>query len=241
MSTLTQPVFILIHGAWHGGWVWQTVAQTLRQQGYTVYTPTLTGLGERAHLLSDTITLDTFISDIINLIKWENLDNIILLGHSFGGTVITGVAEKIPDKIRQLVYLDGFILENGISTFDTLPENTVQKLKNSALTHCNGLALPAPSPKLLGYPNEQTVTEHITGLLTPHPIGTYASALSLHHPVGNYLPVTYIECNNPPYAPVDASKEFARKQPGWIIEKLDASHAAPYTHPQELVDLLVSV
>src|SRR5690554_170041 len=74
MSKLTQPVFILIHGAWHGGWVWQTVAKTLRQQGYTVYTPTLTGLGERSHLLNDTITLDTFISDIINLIKWENQD-----------------------------------------------------------------------------------------------------------------------------------------------------------------------
>lgn len=240
MTEQTPTTFVLVHGAWHGGWVWQTLAQHLRQQGHNVYTPTLTGLGEKSHLLNNSINLDTFITDIINLFKWENLNNVVLLGHSFGGLVVSGVADRIPEKIRQLIFLDGFLIENGQSAFDTLPAKAVDKLYNIAASQCNGLALPAPRPVLLGYPDDENTTETIAGLLTPHPIGTYASKLELHHPLGNYLPVTYYKCTNPVYDPVAQSHALAKKQQGWSIVKLPTSHAAPFTHPHLLADLLLS-
>lgn len=240
MTEPTPTTFVLVHGVWHGGWVWQTLAQHLRQQGHRVYTPTLTGLGERSHLLNENISLDTFITDITNLFKWEKLNDVVLLGHSFGGLVISGVADKIPENIRQLIFLDSFLLENGQSAFDTLPTKAVEKLKRIAATQCNGMALPAPRPVLLGYPDDENTTETIAGLLTPHPIGTYASKLELHHPLGNYLPVTYYKCTNPVYDPVAQSHALAKKQQGWSIVKLPTSHAAPFTHPHLLADLLLS-
>ena len=240
MTEYTPTTFVLIHGAWHGGWVWQTLAEHLRQQGHRVYTPTLTGLGERSHLLNESITLETFITDIVNLFKWENLNDVVLLGHSFGGLVVSGVADRIPESIRQLIFLDGFLVENGQSPFDTLPVKAVEKLKNIATTQCNGLALPSPRPVLLGYPDNEKTTETISDLLTPHPIGTYASKLELHHPLGNYLPVTYYKCTNPAYDPVAPSHVLAKKQQGWSIVKLPTSHAAPFTHPHLLADLLLS-
>ncbi|WP_169294804.1 alpha/beta fold hydrolase [Advenella sp. EE-W14] len=240
MTKSTPTTFVLVHGAWHGGWVWQTLAEHLREQGHRVYTPTLTGLGERSHLLSESITLETFITDILNVFKWENINDAVLLGHSFGSLVASGVADRIPERIRQLIFLDGFLLENGQSVFDTLPEKAVEKLKYISQIQCNGLALPSPRPVLGGYPDDEETTELIANLLTPHPIGTYTSKLELHHPLGNYLPVTYYKCTNPPYDPVAHSHVLAKKQQGWSIVKLPTPHAAPFTHPHLLADLLLS-
>src|SRR5690606_951056 len=105
--------FVLVHGAWHGGWCWSRLASLLRAAGHNVYTPTLTGLGERNHLLNNDVGLQTFVDDIVNVLVWEDLQDVILVGHSFAGVVITGVADVMPERIRQLVYLDAFILESG--------------------------------------------------------------------------------------------------------------------------------
>src|SRR5205809_2952479 len=105
--------FVLIHGAWHGSWCWKRVRRLLQAQGHDVFTPTLTGVGERSHLLSRDVNLETHILDIVNLIRWEELSDIVLCGHSYGGCVISGVADRIPDRIRALVYLDAFVPENG--------------------------------------------------------------------------------------------------------------------------------
>src|SRR6202163_696893 len=105
----TAQTFVLVHGAWHGGWCWSRVADRLRAAGHQVFTPTQTGLGERRHLLSQDITLDTFIKDIVNVIEAEELSNVILVGHSFGGWAITGRANAMPDKVRHLVYLDSLM------------------------------------------------------------------------------------------------------------------------------------
>jgi len=113
--------YVLVHGAWHGGWCWRDVAALLRAQGHRVTTPTLTGLGERRHLMSRDITLDTFVADILNHIEAEELDDIILVGHSHAGIAISGVADRIPERIRHLVYLDAVILESGVTAFDMLP------------------------------------------------------------------------------------------------------------------------
>src|SRR5947209_17490274 len=105
--------FVLVHGAWHGSWCWKRVRKALQAAGHEVFTPTLTGLGERSHLLSRDVNLETHIQDVVNLIKWEELTDIVLCGHSYGGCVISGVADRIPARIRALVYVDAFVLENG--------------------------------------------------------------------------------------------------------------------------------
>ena len=116
-----MTTFVLVHGAWHGGWCYKRVARLLRQAGHEVYTPTLTGLGERAHLINRAIDLDTHVQDIVGVICCEELSDVVLCGHSYGGMVITGVAEQIAAKIRSLVYLDAFVPENGKSLMDYLP------------------------------------------------------------------------------------------------------------------------
>ena len=116
-----MTTFVLVHGAWHGGWCYKRVARLLRQAGHEVYTPTLTGPGERAHLINRAIDLNTHIQDIVAVIRCEELSDVVLCGHSYGGMVITGVAEQIAAKIRSLVYLDAFVPENGKSLMDYLP------------------------------------------------------------------------------------------------------------------------
>jgi pimeloyl-ACP methyl ester carboxylesterase len=113
-----KPTIVLVHGAWHGGWCWKKVTSQLRADGFEVFAPTLTGLGERVHLLNYDINLDTHIQDITAVLEYEDLKNVILVGHSYGGMVITGVAEKAKDRISQLVYLDAFLPENGKALAD---------------------------------------------------------------------------------------------------------------------------
>ena len=116
-----MSTYVLVHGAWHGAWCWKRVRAALEKQGHQVFTPTLTGVADRSHLASPQINLDTHIADVANLIRWEELSNVVLCGHSYGGCVISGAADRIADRIGALVYLDAFLLENGQSLHDTLP------------------------------------------------------------------------------------------------------------------------
>ena len=106
---LVAHTFVLVHGAWHGGWCWLRVADRLRSNGHKVFTPTLTGLGERSHLLRPDIDIGTHITDVVNVIKWERLTDVVLCGHSYGGFVISGVAEMMAEAIRSIVFLDAFV------------------------------------------------------------------------------------------------------------------------------------
>src|SRR4030095_5416665 len=108
-----SKTFVLVHGAWHGGWCWSRVASILRGRGHIVLTPTQTGVGERSHLLSRSIDLDVFVADIVNVLQWEDLKDVVLVGHSFGGHATSGTADRVPERISQIVYLDAWILENG--------------------------------------------------------------------------------------------------------------------------------
>ena len=111
---MTEPInFVLVHGAWHGGWCYARVRDRLVAQGHRVFTPTLTGLGERSHLMSKDINLDTHITDVVNVIKWEKLQNIVLCGHSYGGWIISGAAEQMLDAIGSIVFLDAFMRDDG--------------------------------------------------------------------------------------------------------------------------------
>lgn len=232
---MTPNTYVLVHGAWHGGWCWSRVAGPLRRQGHRVFTPTLTGLGERSHLLSRHVTLDTFVQDIANVLIWEDLSDVILVGHSFAGPVISGVADRCAARIRHLVYLDAFILENGQSAFDTLPLDLVERLRLSA-RETNTLA--APRPASLGLTRPEDIA-FVGSRLTPHPIGSYETALSLEHPIGNEVPATYLACMLPPFAAVDGSRQWVRKNAAhWNWKELAAGHDAMVSAPALVLEAL---
>src|SRR5580700_4446867 len=123
--------FVLVHGAWHGGWCWQRVAERLRSGGHAVFTPTLTGLGERSHLLRAGIDLKTHIADVVNVMKWEGLSDVVLCGHSYGGFVISGVAEQMAPAIRSIVFLDAFVPRNGENTLDLTGPAVQEGIRNA--------------------------------------------------------------------------------------------------------------
>jgi len=113
ISEQNRTTYVLVHGAWHGSWCWKRVRKSLRDAGHQVFTPTLTGVGDRSHLNSAAINLSTHIADVVNLLQWEDLSDVVLCGHSYGGSVISGVIDRIPERIRTLVYLDAFVPEDG--------------------------------------------------------------------------------------------------------------------------------
>jgi len=145
----TSTIFVLVHGASSGGWCYARVAALLRSRGHTVFTPTLTGQGERAHLLSGAVNLSTHIADVLGVFHYERLSNVVLAGHSYSGMVITGVGDRIYGKIKALAYLDAFVPEDGQSLFDiNIPANTLRFIQGSGTL--GGLAVPAPSAAYFG-------------------------------------------------------------------------------------------
>jgi pimeloyl-ACP methyl ester carboxylesterase len=169
--------FVLVHGAWHGGWCYKRVARLLRQAGHEVYTPTLTGLGERAHLMSRTIDLDTHVADIVGVIRWEELSDVVLCGHSYGGMVITGVADRIAAKIRSLVYLDAFVPENGKSLFDYLPVELSGQMRADAEQNGEGYKVaPIPAAHFAVNPED---TAWVDAMCVKQPLATFEQKLVL--------------------------------------------------------------
>lgn len=232
--------FVLVHGAWHGGWCWSRVADRLRAAGHQVFTPTQTGLGERKHLLSKDITLDTFRNDIVNVIEAEELSKIVLVGHSFGGLAISGVADVMPERIRHLVYLDSLMVEGGKSPFDCLPADVVAARRKLAEESSGGLSLPNPPPSAFGVSDAED-TEWVKRRLTPHPLSTYTSKQNIKGPVGNHLPRTYVHCTGPSYGALQASRDWVKAQQGWRFAEIATGHDAMVTSPDELARLLIGV
>ncbi|ACL61296.1 alpha/beta fold hydrolase [Methylobacterium nodulans] len=232
--------FVLVHGAWHGGWCWRRVADRLAAQGHRVFAPTCTGLGERAHLLSRAITLDTFVQDIAGVIAAEELAEIILVGHSFGGLAVSGVADAMPERIRHLVYLDSLLVEPGRAPFDALPPEVAAARRQAAAETSGGVSLPVPPPESFGVIDAADAA-WLGRRLTPHPLGTYESPLRLKGPLGNGLPRTYVDCTNPSYPPLDGVKDWVRRQPGWDWAALATGHDAMVSTPDALARLLVEL
>lgn len=136
--------FVLVHGAWHGGWCWRDVAHDLRRRGHEVFTPTMTGIGERTHLLRPDVGLKMHVDDIAAVLEFEDLNDIVLCGHSYGGMVITGVADRMPERIRSIVYLDAFVPENGKAVFDLLDPARVPVIRAGAVEQ-NGVRTLKPT------------------------------------------------------------------------------------------------
>ncbi len=235
--------FVLLHGAWHGAWCWTRVADRLRAKGHRVTTPNQTGVGEKSHLISDQITLDTFVLDVINHITHEELDDIILVGHSFGGLPISGVADRIPEKIRHLVYLDSLILQPNKTLFSTYPPEEVERRKAmvAAREGLGRFGLPSGTAASFGMvpgtPDEAWVQRR----LTDQPMSLYSSPLNLKNPVGNGLPRTYIHCTKPSIVLLEPMRQWVREQDGWDWKELETGHNAMITAPDELTEMLLDI
>jgi pimeloyl-ACP methyl ester carboxylesterase len=228
---------VLVHGAWHGAWSWQKLVPMLREAGLEVYTPTQTGVGEKAHLLSKDISLATFITDITDFLTEHDLNNVVLVGHSFAGISISGAADRMPERISRLVYLDALLLQNGQSVFDIIPAEMAQARRELAMQTSGGLSLPVPDPAVLGVTQAEDV-QWLKTHCTPHPLSTYEGKMSLSHPLGNGLPATYIAVT-PHYQATTASRDYAKTRTDWQYAEMQAGHDAMVTSPQALCDLLV--
>jgi len=237
----SSKTYVLVHGAWHGGWCWKEVAEGLRGMGHRVSTPTQTGLGERKHLLSKDITLDTFAADIVNHIEAEELNDVILVGHSFGGTSITGAADKISNRIRHLVYLDSVILENGQSVFSVLPPDVVAARRKTVAEQGQGIFIPPPPPTAFGIPENHASADWVKRRLTPHPVSTYDSPMRIDNPVANGRPRTYIACTSPVYGPLEGARQWVKKQENWKWQEIATGHDAMVTAPAELARMLATI
>ena len=232
-----MSTFVLVHGAFHGGWCWSRVATALRAEGHVVFTPTQTGLGERHHLLAPGITLDTFITDICAVLETEELHDAVLVGHSFGGISITGVADRMPERIRHLIYLDSRILQPGQSMLDADPARSGEW---NRLAHQGGGLSIAPPPATYFDCPDPLDTAWIERRLTPHPLGTFTSPLTLANPtVGNGRPCTYVACTDPIYPWLEDCRAWARGRPGWNWAEIPAGHDAMISAPTTLAALLV--
>lgn len=235
--------YVLAHGSWHGGWCWRPVAQRLRAAGHRVFAPSYTGMGDRAHLLSRNITIDTFIEDLVQVIESEELDNVILVGHSFGGIPISGVADRIPERIAHLVYFDAIVLQSGQDAFSVYPKAEADARVAAASKATDGLAVPIPSPLPGAWGLKDGTPEQawVTRRLTPHPLASYTTPLTLKHPVGNNRPRTYIHCTQPELAVLEASRQWVTSQQGWNWVDLAAPHEAHITHPEPFTRLLLDL
>src|SRR4051812_13517350 len=166
-----MATFVLVHGAWHGSWCWARVRRALVAQGHHVFTPTLTGVGERSHLLSRDIDLQVHVEDVANLIRWEQLDSVILCGHSYGGCVISGGAEALPDRIAALVYLDAFLLEGGECLHHIFPPQHRERQISLAKEKGEGWRVP-PIPAEVFNVNPLD-RDWVDRQCTPQPLATF--------------------------------------------------------------------
>lgn len=236
-----RPVsFVLAHGSWHGGWCWAPVARQLRQAGYEVHCPSFTGMGDRAHLLSPDVNLETFIEDLVRVIETEELPPVVLVGHSFGGIPISGVADRIPDRLAHLVYLDALVLEDGQHAFSGFPSDEARARTQQAAQAEGGLAVPPPGhlPAAWGIDKGTPLYDWVLRRLTPHPLGAYQQAVTLKHPLGNGVPCTYVHARAPSHAILDSSRQRARAQTAWQWREVDAPHELHLTHPDLVAGML---
>jgi pimeloyl-ACP methyl ester carboxylesterase len=238
--TSDSKTYVLLHGAYHGGWCWQFVAEILRASGHRVFTPTSPGLAERAELLSTHPDLETFVADIVALIEREKLRDVILVGHSFGGAVASGVVDRLPERIRHLVYLDAVILQPGRSVLDAAPSEAVGFYRSLLPEFGGDGAVPVPPLDFFGLTDE-TQIQFVLRQLTPQPVKTFFSKQQLTHPLGAGRPVTCINCTQPYFRQAEPYRLFAKTMASWKQIDLATGHDAMITAPEELAQLLLAI
>jgi pimeloyl-ACP methyl ester carboxylesterase len=225
-SSPVKSTYVIVHGAWGGGWAFREVERLLRADGHTVYRPTLTGQGEKVHLaglLTTNIDLNLHVTDVENFIRWDDLRDIVLVGHSYGGMVITGVADRVPERIKRLIYLDAFLPEDGESV-NVLASSLSRETTNAFIT-----------PFWLK--GNEPVPHDV-----PHPAKTFSQSISLtNQAVAGKIPATYIltvdKGSSPQQDMFFRSAERAKAR-NWTVLTMEADHNPQWSKPRELVELL---
>jgi pimeloyl-ACP methyl ester carboxylesterase len=235
-----MATFVLVHGACVGGWCWRWVAPLLREFGHEVHTPTLTGLGERMHLASPEINLDTHIQDIVNVLDFEDLTDVVLVGWSYGGMIVAGVAGRVPERIGHVIYFDSDVPRDGDTS---APESNHAARTELARLHGDGWRVPPQphvfEPSLATLPDE--TRQWITARFVPHLLRTWTEPIRVTG-AGGALPTTYIRAT----VGYDADDEDTQRQdarinsePSWTYRELAESHFAVWAAPKALADALV--
>ena len=229
-----MATFLICHGAWSAGWAWKKVRPLLRAAGHEVFTPTYTGIGERAHLASPAVDLDMHIADVLAVIEYEDLRDIALVGHSYGGMVATGVADRARERIDQLIYLDAFVPAHGQSLVDLTPPRPAAPAGSQGHDWLIPPNPPAPD-------TSKADLAWLTPRRRPQPVKTFTQPLQLRNPEPA-LPRSYIYCTRKEADDVFApfSRRF-RSDPAWRYYEIDASHSPNVTAPDALAKLLCEI
>ncbi|HET7466577.1 MAG TPA: alpha/beta fold hydrolase [Candidatus Dormibacteraeota bacterium] len=235
---MASPVFVIVHGTYGGGWEWRDVANRLRTKGAEVFTPTLTGLGERKHLFTVDTDLDTHIADVTGVIETENLEGVILVGQSYGGVVVTGVADRMPERLAQLVYIDGLVPLGGESVADLVPPAAAPFIWDNVDEAANRLRLPFTPEVLAEAPEAERA---YAARSSDHPLKSWTQPIVLND-AARSVPTTYIRCvsDDPISKLIEGSAARARER-GWRYVEFQGPHDAHYFMPAELTEALASV
>jgi pimeloyl-ACP methyl ester carboxylesterase len=229
-----MPTFLLVPGAWLGGWCWQYVAPDLRAVGHTVIPATLTGLGERAHLLSRDIDLNTHVSDIVSLLEYRDLHDVVLVGHSYGGIVITSVAERVPDRIRRLVYLDASVPRDGESNDDVIGPTIAAQLRASAMSEGDGWKVP-PARYVIERLSEHPLRSWIAARLRAHPLRPFGEAVHLSSPEAAALQRAFVQTTQ---SDLYNGLMTRAHEAGWYCREIGGGHYAMFTQPSIVASAL---
>ena len=230
-----MATFVLVHGGWGGGWEWTPVANALRQRGHAVFTPTLTGLGEREHLRASEVTLSDHIDDVVAVMRFEELHDVVLCGQSYGGMVVTGVADRVPERIRLLTYLDAFAPRDGESLRDIAPPGLVDGLIDVAQERGDGRA-PIPDELLPPEEGRDEATERYVARLRPQATNTFTERVALTGAVDR-LPRAYVRCTGYEHSAMGPFAERARSE-GWLLRELETEHDLHLSDPGGTVEIL---
>jgi pimeloyl-ACP methyl ester carboxylesterase len=235
-----MTTFVIVHGAFGGGWEWREVASLLRARGHEVFTPSLTGFAERVHLASPQTGLETHIQDILNLLRYEDLHQVILACQSYGGMVVTAVGDRMPERLAHLIYLNALVPEDGQAVFDLLPPAIRQRFQEAARTHGEGWRVPAPP-----FEDDPTIAAFARGRHVPSPLRMFTDPVPLGPAPA--LPRTYIWCTEDPAGlagVADLMQPFAaraQRDPHWRFHQLTSPPDAFIHMPQAVVDLFDTI
>ncbi|MFJ6393402.1 alpha/beta fold hydrolase [Streptomyces sp. NPDC091972] len=244
MSTSHTKTYVLVHGAWHSGRVWDRVVPLLTRAGHRVFAPSLTGHGEKQHLLTPDVDLDTHVGDIVALLGEWDLTNVVLVGHSYAGMVISGVASKVPDRIAHLVYVDAMVPTDGESALDVIPEKTQRLIDAAAASDAPWRIPPVPempAPMGLFGVTEPADTAWLRTMLSDESVRCFLQPVRLDNPAMEAISRTHIHCVG--IAPEDVTRRpVPAVQPGGAtsqVWELQSGHDCMVTVPDALTDLLL--
>jgi pimeloyl-ACP methyl ester carboxylesterase len=232
-----SKTFVLVHGAWHGGWCWRRITDRLTQHGHTMFAPTMTGLGERTHLMSGTITLAMHITDIVNVFKYERLSDVVLCGHSYAGFVISGVAEQVPGAISSIVFLDAFLPENGQSCAEINRPGVKESV--AALAAKGEIGIPGRAAEAFGVNEKDRVwVDSLTG---PQPLKTFSDPITLTGARERIAKKTYIRAKGYDNPAFDRALARCKADKSWRVYELASGHDVMVDQPDRLTEILLEV